>query len=79
VRLYRSPGHHEDFFNAVRRRTRPIADVEIGHRTATVCFLSAIAARLGRTLAWDPDREEIVGDELASRWLDRPRRAPYTL
>jgi hypothetical protein len=26
---------------------------------------------------WDPRAEEIVGDEIAARWLDRPRRSPY--
>jgi hypothetical protein len=61
----------------VRSRQRPIADVEIGHRSATVCHLNAIAERIGRPVHWDPAKEEIVGDAIASQWLDRPRRAPY--
>ena len=77
--LYASDDHHSDFFGAVRSRQRPIADVEIGHRSATVCHLNNIAEELGRPLRWDPHTEEIVGDEVAARRLDRPRRAPYAL
>jgi len=79
VHLYASEDHHTDFFNCVRTRQRPICDVEIGHRTASVCHLSGIAEKLGRTIRWDPVKEEILGDPIAGRLLDRPRRAPYAL
>jgi hypothetical protein len=79
TRLYTSNGHHQNWLDCVKTRGRPIADVEIGHRTATVCHLSAIAERLNRPIRWDPASEQIVGDAEAARWLDRPRRAPYTL
>jgi predicted dehydrogenase len=79
VHLYASDNHHTDFFDCVRTRQRPIADVEIGHRTATICHLNVIAAHVGRAIQWDPKREEIVGDAVASRLLDRPRRAGYSL
>jgi predicted dehydrogenase len=79
VRLYASDNHHTDFFACVRTRQHPISDVEAGHRSATVCHLNVIAAQLGRALRWDPKKEEIVGDPLAARLLDRPRRAPYFL
>jgi hypothetical protein len=77
IHLYASDNHHSDFLDAIRSRQRPIADVEIGHRTATVCHLNSIAERIGRPVRWDPTNENIIGDEIASRWLDRPRRAPY--
>lgn len=79
IHLYASDNHHSDFFSCVRTRQRPICDVEIGHRTASVCHLSGIAEKLGRTIRWDPVKEEILGDPIASRLLDRPRRAPYAL
>ena len=79
VHLYASDDHHGDFFNCVRTRQRPIADVEIGHRSATVCHLNVIAAHVGRAIRWDPVKEEIIGDPVASRLLDRPRRAGYAL
>lgn len=77
--LYASDDHHTDFFNCMRTRQRPICDVEIGNRTATICHLNNIAAQLRRPIRWDPRKEEIVGDAVASRLLDRPRRAPFTL
>ena len=79
VRLYKSENHHENWLSCIRTRTQPICHAEIGHRSASICALGGIAERLGRPLKWDPVREEILGDEEASRWLDRPRRAPYFL
>ncbi|MCH8806535.1 MAG: Gfo/Idh/MocA family oxidoreductase [Planctomycetes bacterium] len=79
LRLYRSPGHHTDWFDCIRTRRRPICDVEIGCRSATVCHLGNIALWLDRSIRWDPASEQIIGDETAARWLDRPKRAPYRL
>lgn len=79
VRLYESPDHHEDWLQCMRQRRRPICDVEIGASSVTVCHLGNIAWWLGRKIRWDPERREIVGDEPASRWLDRPKRAPWRL
>jgi predicted dehydrogenase len=79
VHLNESPGHYEDWVNCIRERRRPICDVAIGASSVTVCHLGNIAWWLGRTLHWDPDRQEIIGDEGASRWLDRPKRAPWRL
>lgn len=79
VHLAATESHHNNFMTGIRTRKRTIADVEIGHRTATICHLSAISERLGRTLTWDPLSETIVGDAEASKWMDRPRRAPYSL
>ncbi len=79
IHLYASDDHHGDFFQCIRTRQRPIADVEVGHRSATVCHLNVIAAQVGRAIRWDPKKEEIVGDPVAARLLDRPRRAGYAL
>jgi predicted dehydrogenase len=79
IHLYASDDHHADFFNCVRSRQRPIADVEAGHRSASICHLNAIAAQVGRAIRWDPRAEKIIGDPMAARLLDRPRRAGYAL
>ncbi len=76
--LYASDDHHTDFFNCVHSRQRPLCDVEVGHRTATVCHLNNIAELLRRPIKWNHRKEQIVGDPVASRLLERPRRAPYT-
>jgi len=79
VHLYVSPGHHDDWLRSIRTRQRPICDVEIGARSVSVCHLGNLAYWLKRPLKWDPAREEFVGDPEANRWLDRPRREPWTL
>jgi predicted dehydrogenase len=77
--LYESPGHYQDWLNCLRDRRRPICDVAIGASTITVCHLANIACWLGRTINWDPERREILDDDVAARWLDRPKRAPWRL
>jgi len=79
VRLYPSRGHGQNFLDCIRTRRKPICDVEVGHRTMTVCHLGNIAQWLRRPLKWDPAKEEFIGDAQAARWLDRPRRDPWTL
>ena len=78
LRTY-SPEHHTDWEACIRTRRKPICDVEIGCRSITVCHLGNMAYWLKRPLRWDPAKEEILGDEEASRWLDRHRRAPWHL
>ena len=79
IHLYESPGHHQDWLNCIKNRSRPICDVAIGASSVTVCHLGNIASWLGRPIHWDPQKREIIGDEAASRWLDRPKRAPWRL
>jgi predicted dehydrogenase len=78
IGLYVSQHHESNWVDCIKSRRQPICPPELGHRTATIGHLSGIAERLKRPLKWDPAKEEIVGDAEASRWLDRPRRAPYT-
>ncbi len=78
VHLEESPGHHANFLACVKSRAKPICDVEIGHRSATVCHLGNIAIRLGRKFEWDPAKEE-AKDEEVTKMLSRPYRKPYAL
>ncbi len=68
-----------DFIHCVKTRELPFRDIEIAHRACTVCHLGNIAYWLDRPLRWDPEQEQIIGDERANRWLDRPRRGQWTL
>ena len=76
-RVYKSENHHEDWLQAIRDRSRPICDVEIGHRTATVCNITNIAYALQRPLEWNPVAEQFINDPGANLMLDRSYRAPY--
>jgi len=79
VHLYNSPGHQEDWIRCIRTRQQPVCDVEIGCRSVSVCHLGNLAYWLKRPLRWDPEKEEFKGDSEANRWLDRPKRSPWTL
>jgi len=68
-----------DFIECVKTRELPFRDIEIAHRTATVCHLGNIAYWLNRSLKWDSEKEEIIGDPEANRWLDRPKREAWSL
>lgn len=70
-KIYVSDDHYQDFFNAIRTRKPPICDVEVGHRTATVCNIGNIAYALQRPLEWDPGKEKFKKDGEANKLLKR--------
>ena len=78
-RVAPSDDHMGNFFQCVKTREEPVAPVRIEHRTVTVCHLTNLSVRLGRPLQWDPEAEQIVGDEEANRWLNREQREGYEI
>jgi predicted dehydrogenase len=74
-----SGDHMGNFFDCVRSRKDPIARVEVGHRSASLCHLGAIALRTGRKLQWDSDKELFVGDGAVegNAYVSREMRKPY--
>lgn len=70
--VYHSDNHYKDFFDAMRKRSKPICDVEVGHRTASVCNIGNIAYRLKRPLQWNPKKEQFKNDDEANALLGRP-------
>jgi predicted dehydrogenase len=79
TRLEVSTDHMGNFFECVRSRRDPIARVEVGHRSASLCHLAAIAMRLRQKLGWDPVRETFVGEgaKEANAFVARAMRPPY--
>jgi predicted dehydrogenase len=77
--LWQARWHLQDWLDCIRSRRRPIADVEIGHRSVSVCHLANITRAAGRKLQWDPVRELFVNDSQANEYLQRPRRAGFEL
>jgi predicted dehydrogenase len=71
--------HHINFIEAVRTRKEPIANVEIGHSSCTVCNLGNIAYDLSRPVKWNPAIEEFIGDPQADLYLHRTYRDGYKL
>lgn len=77
--VYFSENHYKDFLQAIRNRTKPIADVEIGHRTATVCNIGNIAYELKRPLVWNPHKEEFHNDDEANKLTSREMRKEWVV
>ncbi len=77
-RVYFSDNHYKNFLDAMRSRKPPICDVEVGHRTASVCSIGNIAYQLGRPLRWNPEKEKFENDADANRLLSRPMRTKWT-
>jgi hypothetical protein len=77
--LWQARWHMQNWLDCIRSRNLPVADVEIGHRSITVCHLANIARNIGRPLHWDPARELFEGDDQANSYLDRPRRHGFEL
>ena len=69
--------HARAFLDCVKSRSEPVSDVEGGHRVATACHLANLSLRLGRKLRWDAGREQVIGDDEANAFLERPYRAPW--
>lgn len=69
--------HMLDLLKAMETRSRPVADIEQGHISSASCILANLALQTGRTLAWDADKHEVIGDAEANRLLRRPYRGPW--
>ena len=71
--------HHANWFECIRTRGRTSCDEEIGHRSASLGHLAMIAYKLGRSLKWDPAKEEFIGDESANRLRARAMRQAWRM
>jgi len=67
------------FGQAVRTRRQAGGHAESSHRVSTALNLANIAIRMGRTINYDPVKEQIIGDEEANRMVNIPMRAPWHL
>ncbi len=75
--LYKSENHYQDWIDAIKKGTRPVSDVETGHRTASLCNIANIAYELQRPLKWDPEKEHFIGDHAANMMLSRAYRGNW--
>ena len=71
--------HFENLVASIKTRTQPISDVYSHHRAMTTCHLANIAIRLGRKINWDSEKQMIVGDADAAKWMGREQRKGYEI
>ena len=66
-----------DFLECIASGKRPVCDIEIGHRSTSMSLLGMLSLRLGRSVRWDGQKEQIVGDPEANKLLRREYRGPW--
>ncbi len=71
--------HLQNWLDCIKSREEPVAPVEVGHRSVTICHLAGIARELKRKLRWDPTAETFPDDDEAVALIDRPRRVGWEL
>jgi predicted dehydrogenase len=76
--------HFANFINCVRSRKKEdlAAPIEEGHISCALVHLANASYRLGRALRFDPETEQVIGDDEANRLLrdaDRGYRAPFVI
>lgn len=79
IRLYESANHYANYVDGVRSRRPTICPIDVAVKDDLISHVSDICIRLRRKVRWDEAKEQILGDEQASRLLHRPLRAPWTL
>ncbi len=70
----REDAHQRNFLDAIRNGVELTADIEVGHRSSTLCHLGNIVSRTGRAVKFDPSSEQIVGDDEANALTERKYR-----
>lgn len=79
IKLYRSDDHYSDFLQAMKSRKQPISNVEMGHRSVSLCHILNICYDLNRKLQWNPATESFVNDDEANKRRSIICRKPYSL
>jgi hypothetical protein len=66
-----------DLLRCIENRSRPVADIEEGHISSASCILANNALKLGRSLTWDAQKHQVVGDAEANKLLKREYRKTW--
>ncbi|WP_345245111.1 Gfo/Idh/MocA family oxidoreductase [Nibrella saemangeumensis] len=77
--LPRSPGHQQNFVDAVKSRTQPESNLEYARLMTMPMHLGLISYRLGRKLAWNSKKEKFRKDREANEYLGREYRPKWDL
>jgi len=67
------------FSDSVKSRKKFGLNELNGHRSATIVNIGKIALQLGRSLDFDPVKQEFINDEAANRLINQPMRGPWKI
>ena len=77
--VYKSEDHFANLLECIKEHKETITPAHVAHRSISVALLGEIAMTTGQKIQWDPEKEEIIGNERASRLLKRSMREPWIL
>ncbi len=66
-----------DFLKSIETGEKPVANAEAGHLSTNLSLLGMLSYKVGRSIAWDGEKEQIIGDEEANKLLKREYRKPW--
>ncbi len=66
-----------DFLQCIATGRRPVCDIELIHYSTNVALLGMLSYKLGRSIQWDGEKEECVGDPEANKLLRRTYRGEW--
>lgn len=67
-----------DFLSCIKSRSKPVCDIEIGHRSTNMSLLGMLSLKLGRSVKWDGEKGVVIDDPQANKLLSREYRKPWT-
>jgi predicted dehydrogenase len=68
-----------DFITSVNTREKFALNEVNGHRSCNIINIGLVALRLGRSLKFDPVKQEFIDDESANRLINPVMRAPFSI
>ncbi|MBC7890650.1 MAG: Gfo/Idh/MocA family oxidoreductase [Sphingobacteriaceae bacterium] len=66
-----------NFLDSIQKGTRPVSDIEVGHRSTNLALLGMLSYKVGRSIEWDGEKELILNDPTANALLRRAYRGPW--
>ncbi len=69
--------HMRNFLHAIDTRSKPVSTIEEGYISTASCILANNSLKLGRSLDWNAERQQVTNDAEANRLLSRPYRQPW--
>ena len=72
-----SPGHEREWLDSIKSRRQPSCSVSYHYKIDVACTLANLSLKFGRSVAFDPATEKIVGDEQAAKAAVPQYRDPW--
>lgn len=77
--ITRSPGHQQNFIDAVKSRNQPESNLPYARKMTLPMHLALISWKLNRKLQWDEEKELFINDNEANALLSRRPREKWDL